>query len=154
KIYPEIQKRITAGISETELAVQAASALANGSPPRGVPMTQSGPNGATPHRPTGDRRLIDGDSVVVDYFLRHGGYHRDMTRTFVVGKPSEQLKKAYRAVRSAQRIGMDMCRAGIACEDVDAAARHVIDEAGFGPFFVHRLGHGVGLDGHEPPYLV
>jgi len=154
RLYGEIGRRLRAGECEQALARDAAAALGDGELSQGLPMVQGGPNAAVPHRAPGERALCEGDCVVVDFVLRIEGYHGDMTRTFVVGRPSEKMRSAYRAVRAAQRAALAAIRPGMTCESIDAAARRAIDEAGFGRAFFHRTGHGIGLDCHEPPYLV
>ncbi|MBW7904935.1 MAG: Xaa-Pro peptidase family protein [Phycisphaerae bacterium] len=121
------------------------------------PMIQSGPNAAVPHNATGTRGLEAGDLVVVDSTVIVDGYYSDLTRTFAIGSAgaiSPRARRAYRAVRDAQRAAIAAARPGVACETLDAIARRVIAEAGFGEHFTHRLGHGLGIECHEPPYLV
>lgn len=154
RIYAEIRKRLSPGVTELELAGQAVFGMGNGSLSGALPLTQSGPNAAIPHHPTSDRALSDGDCLVVDYVLAVSGYHGDMTRTFAVGRPGDKCRAAYRAVRAAQRAAIEAARPGATCESVDAAARAVIEKAGFGAYFVHRLGHSIGLDCHEAPFFV
>lgn len=118
------------------------------------PMIQSGPNGAVPHNPTGQRRLREGDTVVVDSVITWQGFHNDLTRTYAVGEPSSRAKQAYRTVRRAQAAAIEAARPGVECRLLDEIARRIIAEASFGEYFTHRLGHGMGIEGHEPPYLV
>ena len=154
RIYPLIAKHLQTGVSELELGRQVLGELkAAGLMPVGD-LIQGGENASVPHRPAGPRLFRNGDAVIVDFVCRHQGYLGDLTRTCVIGAPSEDIKRAYRVVRDAQRTAIDFIRPGVACEDVDAVARAVIDSAGFGEYFSHRLGHGIGLDVHEPPYLV
>jgi len=119
-------------------------------------IVASGPNAASPHHEPGARIIVEGDSVVCDFGGRWGGggYCSDITRTFVVGEPSSELAELYAVLRVAQERGVEAARVGTTCEDVDAAARAVIDLAGYGEYFVHRTGHGIGLEEHEDPYLV
>jgi len=117
------------------------------------PMIQSGPNGAVPHNPTGERRLQEGDNIVVDSVISVDGFKNDLTRTYAVGEPSARAKQAYKAVRAAQAAAIEAARPGVQCRELDRIARRVITEAGFGEFFTHRLGHGMGIECHEPPYL-
>ena len=123
-------------------------------------IVASGPNAASPHHEPGVRVIEEGDSVVCDFGGRWGGgaevagYCSDITRTFVVGEPPAELTDLYSVLRIAQEKGVQAARVGVTCEDVDAAARAVIDEAGYGAYFVHRTGHGIGLEEHEDPYLV
>ena len=117
-------------------------------------LVQFGPSAALPHGGPGDRRLAPGDVVLIDAGCKVRGYNSDVTRTVSFGKPSDEARKVYGAVDRAQLAGIEALRAGAAPEDVDRAARRVIEDAGYGAFFTHRLGHGLGMDGHEPPYLV
>jgi Xaa-Pro aminopeptidase len=114
----------------------------------------SGPNGASPHHEAGERVILRGDAVVLDFGGRAGGYHSDLTRTVFVGEPDEEKRRVYDVVRSAQQAAFEAIRPGVAAQDVDRAARALIEREGFGDRFVHRTGHGIGLEVHEPPYIV
>jgi Xaa-Pro aminopeptidase len=92
--------------------------------------------------------------VVLDFGGHMGGYCSDTTRTVVVGEPSDETRRVHEIVRAAQQAGVDAIRPGVPCESVDAAARAVIETAGYGERFIHRTGHGIGMDVHEPPYIV
>ncbi|RKY85119.1 aminopeptidase P family protein [candidate division KSB1 bacterium] len=116
-----------------------------------------GENSAFPHGTIYKRNLKSGDIVLVDGGCSVQGYRSDVTRTIVFGKPSRKQKKIWEIVRKAQIAALNKVRPGIPCEEIDKAARKVIEDAGFGPdykYFTHRLGHGIGMDGHEYPYLV
>src|SRR5208282_5867652 len=116
-----------------------------------------GPAAAFPHGTHDDRELHEGDGVLVDDGTTVEGYQSDVTRTGIFGKPSDKLQRAFEIVRKAQDAALAAAIAGHECGSVDDAARKVIVDAGFGPgykYFTHRLGHGIGLDGHESPYLV
>lgn len=117
-------------------------------------LIQFGPDSAFPHGAPAERRLAKGDVVLIDCGCRVRGYHSDITRTVAFGQPSDDLRKVYRIVERAQLVGIESLKPGAAGEDVDRAARKVIEDAGYGQYFTHRLGHGLGMDGHEPPYLV
>jgi Xaa-Pro aminopeptidase len=117
-------------------------------------IVASGPNAASPHHEPGERVITEGDAVVVDFGGRRQGYCSDVTRTFVVGEPSAELTRVHHVVAEAQVAAKEAARPGVAAEGVDRAARAVIDAAGYGEFFIHRVGHGIGLEGHEHPYLV
>ncbi len=121
---------------------------------RGGGLVQFGPSSALPHGSPGDRRLSAGDAVLIDAGCKVRGYSSDVTRTVSFGKPSDELRRIYAVVDRAQLAGIAALAAGAAAQGVDAAARKVIEEAGYGAYFTHRLGHGLGMDGHEPPYLV
>lgn len=154
RIYPLMDRLLRPGVTEVELATEAAFGLQRqGCSPQEV-LIQGGPSAAAPHGRPGRRPLRLGDLVVVDFVAAKAGYHGDMTRTYVLGEPDSDAIRAYAVVRDAQMAAMDALRPGVTAESVDAAARSVIEQAGLGPFFVHRLGHGIGLDGHEPPFLV
>lgn len=117
-------------------------------------IVASGPNSAVPHHATGDRRLAEDEVLVLDLGATTGGYCSDVTRTYYFGDPPRQVLRAYEVVNQARAVGVGAARAGVPCEDVDAAARDVVARAGLGEYFTHRTGHGVGLEVHEPPYLV
>ncbi|MEO8349482.1 MAG: Xaa-Pro peptidase family protein [Acidobacteriota bacterium] len=117
-------------------------------------LVQFGPSAALPHGGPGDRALAKGDVVLIDCGCRVRGYTSDVTRTVSFGPPSDEFRKVYATVDRAQSAGIDALEAGKTGEEVDRAARKVIEDAGYGDFFTHRLGHGIGMDGHEHPYLV
>lgn len=117
-------------------------------------IVASGPNGASPHHDAGERIIEKGDAVVVDFGGKWNGYHSDTTRTFHVGEPSTEYRRAYDVLREAQAAAVEAVEPGVPAECVDQVARAVIEEAGFGRYFIHRTGHGIGLEAHEHPYLV
>ena len=114
----------------------------------------SGPNGASPHHEAGTRVIEPGDVVVCDFggSMRH--YCSDITRLFVVGEPSPEVRDTYEVLVGAQEQAVRAARVGTPGEEVDAAARRIISEAGFGDRFIHRTGHGIGIETHEEPYIV
>jgi Xaa-Pro aminopeptidase len=115
----------------------------------------SGPNGASPHHELSDRVIRPGDPVVVDIGgTTADGYCSDETRTYAVGEPPAEFTRYYEVLQAAQEAACQAVRPGVACEQVDRVAREAIARAGYGEFFVHRTGHGIGLDTHEHPYLV
>jgi D-alanyl-D-alanine dipeptidase len=114
----------------------------------------SGPNGASPHHGAGDRRIEPGDAVVLDFGGVASGYCSDITRTVFVGEPGAEQRRVYEVVRAAQQAAFEAVRPGVPAQEVDRAARRVIADAGYGDRFVHRTGHGIGLEVHEPPYIV
>lgn len=114
-------------------------------------IVASGPNSAMPHYAAGDRELADGDLVTIDFGMHRLGFNSDMTRTFAIGEPSDFLREIYEVTLAAQLAGVKASVVGTSLVDVDAACRNVITEAGFGEYFVHSTGHGVGLDVHEAP---
>jgi Xaa-Pro dipeptidase len=117
-------------------------------------LVQFGPDSAFPHGGPADRKLQKGDTVLIDAGCRVRGYSSDITRTVSFGDPSDELRKVYGVVDKAQMAGINALKSGAIPEDVDRAARKVIEDAGYGQYFTHRLGHGLGMDGHEHPYLV
>ena len=117
-------------------------------------LVQFGPNSAFPHGAPEERTLARGDVVLIDSGCRVHGYTSDVTRTVAFGSASDEVRKVYDTVERAQTAGIGALKAGAIPEEVDRAARKVIEDAGYGQFFTHRLGHGLGMDGHESPYLV
>jgi len=156
RAYARILERPFAGRTEREIGAELANLLRDeGHDEVDFTIVASGPNGASPHHETGERRIADGDTVVLDFGGGLGGYRSDFTRTVHVGRAiGPEERRVHDIVRRAQEAGYDSARAGAPAEAVDAASRAVIDEAGYGAFFIHRTGHGIGLDGHEHPYLV
>ncbi|HYT29194.1 MAG TPA: M24 family metallopeptidase, partial [Actinomycetota bacterium] len=120
----------------------------------GFTIVGGGPNGASPHHEPAGRVIRQGDAVVLDFGGRVGGYCSDVTRTVSVGEPPEEVREVHDVVHRAQADAFRSVRPGVPAEEVDRAARAVIEEAGFGAEFVHRTGHGIGLEEHEPPYIV
>jgi Xaa-Pro aminopeptidase len=119
-----------------------------------APIIASGPNGASPHHETGDRVISGGDVVVCDFGGRFGGYFSDVTRTFVVGGATARQAEVHGLVLAANEAARAAVRPGVRAEEVDRAARRVIVDGGFGEHFIHRTGHGIGLEIHEHPYIV
>ena len=144
---------IRPGISEIELAdVVRDHFSANGARPL-FWIVGAGENGAHPHHATGNRVLRRGDAVVIDIGGRLDGYPSDMTRMAIVGEAPEGYEEVHGVVEKAVRAALAAARPGVKAREVDKAARDVIAAAGYGDFFVHRTGHGLGIDGHEPPYI-
>ena len=115
------------------------------------PIVASGPNGSMPHAVPTDRKIQDGDFVTMDFGCIYQGYCSDMTRTVAVGRVTEEMEKVYNVVLQAQLAGIAAAKAGATGHDVDAAARKVIEDAGYGPYFGHSFGHSVGVEIHESP---
>jgi Xaa-Pro aminopeptidase len=128
--------------------------LAHGHSSADFTIVGSGPNGANPHHGAGERVITAGDAVVLDFGGTFDGYGSDTTRTVHVGEPSAEHLRVHEVVRAAQQAGFEAVRPGVACQDVDRAARAVIADAGYGELFTHRTGHGIGVTVHEPPYIV
>ena len=143
------------GRRETEVATDLARmTIEEGHDTSEFSIVASGPNAASPHHDPGDRVIIRGDLVVCDFGGKAGGYHSDVTRTFSVGDPDPLQREIHAVVAAANEAGRAASRPGVACQEVDRAARRVVVEAGYGEYFMHRTGHGIGLDVHEHPYLV
>ena len=151
KLLPQIRP----GLTEREVASRwVIEILRTGAVgPAFESIIASGPNSAFPHHSTGDRKLEVGDLLVLDGGARHAGYLSDITRTVMIGEPSEQQKRIYETVKAANEAGRRAARPGMTGRGVDAAARKVIEDAGLGQHFMHRTGHGLGLDVHEEPYI-
>ena len=144
---------IRPGMSERDLAaVVRAHFTAHGAAPE-FRIIGTGANGAFPHHHTGDTIIRAGDAVVIDIGGRVGGYPSDITRMAVVGTPPEGFAAIHAIVDRAVRAAIAAARPGALARDVDAAARQVIADAGYGAYFTHRTGHGLGIDIHEPPYI-
>ena len=117
-------------------------------------IVASGPNGASPHHEPCDRVIEHGDAVVVDFGGRQDEYCSDTTRMFVVGTAPYGFDAAYEVLREAQGAAVDAVRPGVTAESIDAVARDIITDGGYGDLFIHRLGHGIGMDTHEHPYII
>jgi D-alanyl-D-alanine dipeptidase len=144
-----------AGRREVDVAADLARLLVeHGHSSADFTIVGSGPNGANPHHGAGERVIEVGDAVVLDFGGTLDGYGSDTTRTVHVGEPSEEHLRVHEVVRAAQQAGFEAVRPGAACQDVDRAARAVIADAGYGDRFTHRTGHGIGVTGHEPPYII
>lgn len=155
RAYEEIVHVRCAGRREVDVAADLAGLLRRfGHEQVDFTVVGSGPNGANPHHEAGDRTIAEGDLVVLDFGGLMHGYGSDTTRTVSVGEPSARQREVHDVVRAAQQAGVDAVRPGVACQDVDRAARRVIEDAGYGPQFLHRTGHGIGVTTHEPPYMV
>ena len=129
-------------------------ALAAGHDSVSFAIVASGPNGASPHHEATDRTILPGEAIVVDFGGRVRGYGSDTTRMYCVGSSPDGFEDAYAVLLAAQKAAVAAVRPGVTAESIDAAARRIISEAGYGAFFIHRTGHGIGLDAHEQPYLV
>ena len=143
-----------AGVSELTVAEAINGVFAAAGCEPEFAIVGAGPNGAFPHHETGGRLLTEGDAVVIDLGAVLDGYHSDITRMAFIGDPTDRYREVHAAVEAAVVAATRATRPGATCGEVDAAARDVIDAAGFGEFFVHRTGHGLGLSGHEPPYVM
>jgi Xaa-Pro dipeptidase len=154
--YKESLKNLHEGMSQYELS----NIIKNEHQKFGIKgggWPQFGPNTAFPHGSSVLRNLRKGDVVMIDGGCSVEGFRSDVTRTIVFGKPSEKQIKIWNIVKKAQMEAIKAVRPGVKCEEIDRVARKVIEEAGYGPsykYFKHRVGHGIGMDGHEYPYLV
>ncbi|MCA1587314.1 MAG: Xaa-Pro peptidase family protein [Chloroflexi bacterium] len=117
-------------------------------------IVASGPNSASPHHEAGERVIQPGDAIVLDIGGTLAAYWSDTTRTAFVGPPPPDFAALYAVLKEAQRAGCDAVRPGVACSEVDSVARGIIEEAGYGDAFIHRTGHGIGMELHEEPYIV
>ncbi len=147
---------IKPGITERELAAELTVALLrNGSAPElpFAPIVAFGANSANPHAVPGDTPLKPGELALFDWGASYEDYFSDITRTLALGDPGEELRHIYNIVLHANQQGRMVGKPGIPAGAVDRAARQVIEEAGYGEYFIHRTGHGLGMESHEPPYL-
>lgn len=150
---PLIKVGLTEREVATELVLQTLRAGSDSELPF-APIVASGPNSALPHASVTDRALRPGDLLTIDWGAAKDHYLADLTRTFAVAEePNAELRTIYELVQGANAAGVAAARAGATCASVDAAARRVIAEGGYGEYFVHRVGHGLGLEGHEDPSL-
>lgn len=120
----------------------------------GENVVQFGPSAAVPHGEASARALSKNEAVLIDAWDNPEGYYYDITRSTFYGTPTDEYRRVWDVVFAAQGAGIDAAKPGVRCSEVDAAARAVIEKAGYGEFFTHRLGHGLGIDVHEPPYMV
>ncbi|MFJ8894394.1 M24 family metallopeptidase [Leifsonia sp. NPDC102414] len=144
-----------AGRTENEVAADLARLLReHGHSEVDFTVVGSGPNGANPHHEAGDRTIEHGDMVVLDFGGIMDGYGSDTTRTVHVGGPTDEERTVFETVKRAQQAAFEAVAVGVACQEIDRAARAVIQDAGYGAYFIHRVGHGIGMTTHEPPYMV
>ncbi len=142
------------GVSEGEIAAAAEAGFrAAGAPEVRLTIVASGPNSAFPHHHTCSRRVQSGEPILFDLGNRVDGYCSDITRMAYLGVPSARYQEIHAIVDAAVRAALGVIRPGVPVKDVDAAARTVIERAGYGQYFVHRTGHGIGLSDHEPPSI-
>jgi Xaa-Pro dipeptidase len=152
----DVLDAVRAGLTERQVASLLTQALLQ----RGAeglafePLIQSGPNSALPHATAGERVVQSGEVLLLDFGITLDGYNSDITRTFVLEEASDEIKRIYELVRQANAAGRAAAKPGATGQDVDRATRQVIVAGGYGQYFTHRTGHGLGLEGHEPPYMV
>jgi len=156
RVHARVPEFLRPGRTEADVAADIAEAIvAEGHSEVAFVIVGSGPHGADPHHRYSDRELQVGDVVVVDIGGAYQpGYHSDSTRTYSIGEPNHDVAQQYSVLQRAQRAALDAVRPGVTAEQVDAAARDVLAEAGLAEYFVHRTGHGIGLSVHEEPYIV
>ena len=152
KVYEEILPMLRPGFTEKQVANTMVSKYREYAEGEAYsPIVATGSNGALPHAIPTDREFENGDFIVIDAAAKYGGYHADMTRTPVVGEATEKHKEVYSIVKEAQQRGCDIAKAGVPCKEVDAATREYIGEMGYGEYYTHGTGHGLGLEIHTSP---
>lgn len=155
RVMSQLTQMALPGISESQLAEEIHRLFKK----EGVdqlsfkPVVASGKNSSIPHHRPGDRILHEGDSVILDLGGVNQFYCSDITRTIAIGKPSQKFEEVYDVVRRAQNKAIESIKPGVSIQSIDQAARSVIEDAGYGPNFVHRTGHGIGIDLHEAPFV-
>ncbi|WP_207782209.1 M24 family metallopeptidase [Phytoactinopolyspora limicola] len=156
RVHAQVPQWLRPGRTEAEVGRDIADAIiAEGHVTVDFVIVASGPNGASPHHETADRVVEVGDVVVVDIGgTTEAGYCSDSTRTYAVGHVPDGFAADYDVLLKAQIAAVDRVRPGVTAGSVDAAARDLLDEAGLGEYFIHRTGHGIGMDSHEEPYII
>jgi len=151
--YDKILRFIKAGVTEREVALELNRLIYEyGAEDLSFDtIVLSGANTSMPHGVPSDKKIEEGEFVLMDFGAVYNGYHSDMTRTVCVGEPTEEMKQVYDIVLQAQLAGLEAAKAGILGSDLDKVSRDVIEQAGYGSCFGHSLGHGVGLEIHEKP---
>ncbi len=156
RVHAQVPGWLKPGLTERQVGTKIAEAiLAEGHVQVDFVIVGSGPNAASPHHEVSERVLREGDVVVVDIGgTMESGYCSDCTRTYAIGEPPAEFARYYAVLKQAQEAACQWARPGVSAESVDAAARDIIAEAGYGDWFIHRTGHGIGLESHENPYIV
>ena len=153
-IYEEIIPMLKVGTTEKNVAIQLVTRYRQESDGEAYPpIVAGGPNSALPHAVPGDRPFEKGDFIVIDAAAKFSGYHADMTRTPVVGEATDKHREIYNTVKDAQQAGCDTAKAGMTCKEVDNVTRDYITEKGYGEYFNHGTGHGLGLEIHTEPRM-
>ncbi|MFQ6612765.1 MAG: M24 family metallopeptidase [Fidelibacterota bacterium] len=153
-VFEEILPLLKAGVTEKTVANRLALRYRElGDGEAYTPIVAGGPNSALPHAVPTDRTFQSGDFIVIDAAAKYAGYHADMTRTPVIGPATDKHREIYELVKGAQQACLDQARAGVACKDLDSAARDFITAGGYGDYFNHGTGHGLGLNIHTQPRL-
>ncbi len=152
QVYAEILELIKPGITEKTIALELTKRFRQyGDGEAYAPIVGSGPNGALPHMYPTERQFTDGDFIVIDAAAKYAGYHADMTRTPLVGKATAKHLEIYNLVLKAQQAGCSKSRAGISCKELDSVTRDIISANGYGEYYIHSTGHGIGLEIHTLP---
>ncbi|MFY9230742.1 MAG: Xaa-Pro peptidase family protein [Candidatus Nanopelagicales bacterium] len=156
RVHQRVPEFLREGRTEREVGADIADAiLAEGHVTVDFVIVASGPNAASPHHEVSDRVMMSGDAVVVDIGgSMPDGYRSDCTRTYHLGEPTEEFRQRYAVLQAAQAKAVEIVSPGITCEQVDAAARDILAAEGMGDLFIHRTGHGIGMETHEEPYIV
>ena len=147
---------IRPGVTEREIAGELTAQIFKGGSDGNMvfaPIVSSGPNSANPHATPSERKLQPGDLLVIDWGAAVDGYYSDLTRTFAIGEVDPEYRHIAEVVKLANQVGRAAGKPGLPAGSVDHAAREVIQDAGYGEYFTHRTGHGLGLEVHEPPYM-
>lgn len=155
RAFDEILKYIAIGKTERDVSIQLDYLMLKGGAQAlsFETIVVSGPNTSMPHGVPGERKIANGDFITFDFGAVYDGYHSDMTRTIAVGSVSDKQVEVYNTVLSAQLAGLEKIKAGNKCKDIDLAARNLIEDKGYGKYFGHSFGHGVGIEIHEYPNL-
>jgi len=152
--YEKIIPRIKAGITEKEIANELVMYYRRQADGEAYPpIVAGGPNGALPHAVPSDREFKKGDFIVIDAAAKYAGYHADMTRTPVLGEATDKHREIYGIVREAQESAVSLAKAGVSCKELDSIPRGIISERGYGKYFNHGTGHGLGLEIHTQPRI-
>ena len=155
RVAARLQEIRFSGKTESDLSrLVAAMTVEEGHQAATFSIVASGPNGASPHHEPGHRKIEDGDAVVVDFGGKLDGYCSDTTRMFHVGEPQAEYRRSFTVLQAAQAAAVEAVRPGATAQAVDRTARAIIADAGYGDYFIHRTGHGIGLEAHEHPYIV
>ena len=154
RVHARVPGWLRPGRTEREVGRDIAEAILEEHDEVNFIIVAGGPNGASPHHETGDRVLEAGDAVVVDIGGTMDGYCSDVTRNYVLGTPDPAYAELHRVLEASQQTGVDAVRPGVTAESVDAACRDLLTDAGFGEHFLHRTGHGIGVEEHEAPWIV
>lgn len=155
EVIEAVKASVKAGMTEIEIAalIEYEMRKRGSEGPSFETIVGSGPNSALPHYNAGERIVEDGDFTVLDFGGTYEGYCSDTTRTICIGNASDKMKEVYNIVKEAQEIGVKTVKPGIKASEIDNAVRKHIEDNGYGKYFTHRTGHGIGLQVHEEPYI-